>query len=101
MASYAARTKAMFQKYGRVAVGVHFAVYAAGLGSEFCFSFLSMTAMLAVFFVCFPLALHRAHDWVGGGGGKALGRHSPITQLGRGAGPCARAGERISSGDPS
>jgi hypothetical protein len=35
MSTYGARTKELFRKYGRVAVGVHFAVYGAGLASEF------------------------------------------------------------------
>jgi hypothetical protein len=30
-ASYSARTKELFQKYGKVAVGVHLGVYAVGL----------------------------------------------------------------------
>jgi hypothetical protein len=34
-ASYSVRTKELFQKYGKVAVGVHLTVYAAGLaGTE-------------------------------------------------------------------
>jgi hypothetical protein len=34
MSSYAARTREMFRKYGKVAVGVHFAVYFSGLGGK-------------------------------------------------------------------
>ena len=34
MSSYAARTREMFRKYGKVAVGVHFAVYFTGLGGK-------------------------------------------------------------------
>lgn len=34
MSTYAARTREMFRKYGKVAVGVHFAVYFSGLGGK-------------------------------------------------------------------
>ena len=59
MASYAARTKAMFQKYGRVAVGVHFAVYGAGLASTFW----------KRVFLLLALATAASRARAGGGGG--------------------------------
>ena len=68
MASYAARTKAMFQKYGRVAVGVHFAVYGAGLASTFWKRVFLLLALAT--------AASRARaGW--GGGGSRLSRHDP------------------------
>lgn len=56
MASYAARTKELFKKYGRVAVGVHFAVYFTGLGGEsgVFFPFLSANPFFSLMFKNVP-----------------------------------------------